>query len=124
MTEIDVNICCNQEPDDEFEHAQVDSGQGFTVDAEILPLLRFLWKHGIKTLCSCQGDTHVKHGIFGEVHDHPAFVTVETLNEATATYALLAQYCQDLVLERAEPSHGLSDEYVISTFNKSVLVNL
>lgn len=121
MNAINVDVCPNQELNDEFEHPQVDSGQGFTVDAEVLPLLNYLWRHGIKTLCSCQGDKHVKHSILDTPHDHPAFVTVETLQEATATYALLAQYCKDLVLERAECSHGLSDEYVISSLDKEFL---
>lgn len=109
-----VPVCPHQNQYDHFHHEQVTSSQGFPVDKGILSLLEAIWTAGAVTICSCQGDVNLKHGFFGRRHDHPAFIAFEHAADATVAYRIVAEYYQDVVLERVERDHDLSDEHILS----------
>lgn len=87
------------------QHRQVPTTQGFEVDDELSELLEHLWGAGAETICSCQGDRNVKHGLFGKRHDHDGFIAFTNAEHATHAYKHLVRHGGTEVLLETVISH-------------------
>lgn len=109
----EIPPCPHQEQYEHFVHPQVDTEHGFPVDAGIAGPLALVWQAGCHTICSCQGEQNIKHGLFGRAHDHPAYIAFERSDDAARAYMILAEHYDDICLERSPREHELSDEHTI-----------
>lgn len=80
---------CTEIPAGKVRHPQVRASRGFCVDGELVDLLEHCWSQGHETICSCQGESHVKHGLLGRRHDHQGFIIFADAHGATYCYELL-----------------------------------
>lgn len=82
----------------EDPHVSV-SVDGVHVDAGIVVLVRYLWRNGIRTHCSCQGDPHLyklhasRHPAMwapAVANPYSASLTLDSLDDARAVVRVLA----------------------------------
>lgn len=95
-------------------HPQADTVHGFSVDADLKPVLESLWEDGINTLCSCQGDTNVRHSVVGRVHNHEGFISVLSFTDATRTFTWLEEREANPFLSVEPDGHNGAREYVVN----------
>lgn len=94
-------------------HQQVATNRGFTVDIDLKPTLDALWGTGVITLCSCAGETGVRHRLFGATHDHYGFIAFPTLDDATQAFALLERRQANPALTVSPEGHHGATEYTV-----------
>lgn len=95
-------------------HEQVNTQFGFTVDTYLHSFLKVLWQLDVKTVCSCQGDAQVKHGFFGQKHDHYGFIITDNLEDSITIFSELDRRdCFPVLVVEPDGHHEHNKEYVI-----------
>lgn len=104
---------CPHVQDTKIIHPQAMTSQGFPVDEDLKEFLEGCWKQGYETSCSCQGEIDVKHGFFGQRHNHPAFILFKTLEGAEFAFQSLLQIGHQEIILMTDTCHSEGMEFAV-----------